>query len=265
VTSTRMLLVGMIVGLILGMTLVGFVGSDVSPRVHGQVDLVTADETNTAEVVDRVQGSVVHITTRTKHPDVPKTSGTPPSLIEGSGSGFFIDKGLVLTNEHVIRGSSNISVVMNDGTRLDGKVIATNSELDLALVEVQSLDNQTPVVLGNSTVLRVGQKAIVIGNPFGLEHSVSTGVVSGINRTLDPFAFDGAVVAIPQAIQTDAAINPGNSGGPVFNSSGEVIGIATSILSPSGSFVGIGLALPIDTAKAVLPAMMAHRTNTAKQ
>jgi S1-C subfamily serine protease len=147
-------------------------------------------------------------------------------------------------------------VVTNDGTQLNATVVGTSAQYDLALLQVPARWNQTTVTLGSSTDLRVGQKTIVIGNPFGLNHSVTTGIISGTGRALDPFVFDGGVVAVPQAIQTDAAINPGNSGGPVFNSSGEVIGVATSILSPDGSFVGVGLALPIDLAKQAMPGLM---------
>lgn len=258
-SNSRVLLMGMVIGLVIGMAVVGFAGSDLSSRAHGQSDLITADESNTAEIVEKYQDSVVHITTRMSHPDVPGYSGGQnPDMIEGSGSGFFIERGLILTNEHVVKDTNTVTVLMSDGTRLDARVVAMNDELDLALLEVPAMDKQVPVVLGSSANLRVGQKAIVIGNPFGLEHSVTTGVVSGTGRALEPFIFDGEVIAIPQAIQTDAAINPGNSGGPVFNSSGEVIGVATSILSPTGTFVGIGLALPIDLAKEAMPGMVAR-------
>ncbi|MBI2953821.1 MAG: trypsin-like peptidase domain-containing protein [Chloroflexi bacterium] len=255
----RTLLFGLMIGLVMGLTVVGFADLDVSPKAHSQAALVTADEMNTTEIVEQYQNAVVHITTRAKHPggsDSPHR--TPPDSIEASGSGFFIEKGLILTNEHVVRGSEAIAVVLSDGTQLDASVVGVNTELDMALLSVSPNESQTTVVLGASSDLRVGQKTIVIGNPFGLDHSVSTGIISGIDRTLEPFIFDGDIVAIPQAIQTDAAINPGNSGGPIFNSSGEVIGIATSILSPTGGFVGIGLGLPIDLAKAAMPSLMAQ-------
>ncbi len=261
----KILAMGLIIGLFVGVAVAGFVNVDNPPKANSQTDLVTADEMNTTDIVERYQNSVVHITTRSKHPQVPDVPPADlPDTIEASGSGFFIEKGLILTNEHVIEGSNNIVVIMNDGTKLDATVVGTNTDLDLALLSVPPKDNQTPVVLGTSSNLKVGQKAIVIGNPYGLEHSVSSGVISGTGRSLDSFSFDGNVIAIPQAIQTDAAINPGNSGGPVFNSSGEVIGIATSILSPTGSFVGIGLALPIDLAKDALPSMKAHTPAASK-
>ena len=202
--SIKTMAFGLIIGLVLGISVVGFTGTgiDTSTKVHSQSNLNTADEINTTEIVDANQNAVVHITTKSKHPPVhgqPSTGpagATPPDYIEGSGSGFFIDKGLILTNEHVVRGSATISVVMVDGSSLDAKVVAKNSDLDIALLAVPVNENQTVVTLGSSAAVKVGQKAIVIGNPYGLEHSVSSGIISGIGRALDPFVIDGDVVAI---------------------------------------------------------------------
>ncbi len=261
----RILLFGLIIGALIGVTTVALTGVGLPSQAHSQDPAVTTEESNTIEIIEKYQNAVVHITTRSAHPQVPGMSSSDvPEIIEGSGSGFFVEKGLILTNEHVIRGGTGIVVVMNDGSRQNATVVATNAELDLALLQVPPRDDQVVVTLGSSSTVRVGQKAIVIGNPYGLDHSVTMGVISGTGRALEPFIFDGDVVAIPQAIQTDAAINPGNSGGPIFNSSGEVIGVATSILSPTGSFVGIGLALPIDLAKEALPKMMAQIPSSSR-
>lgn len=165
------------------------------------------------------------------------------------GSGFVIDKeGHVLTNYHVVEGANKVKVVLLDKREFDGKVIGTDPKLDLAVVKIKG-DNLTPAQMGNSDSLRVGEWAIAVGNPFGLDHTLTVGVISAKGRELD------AVSGRPTAqdyIQTDAAINPGNSGGPLLNIYGDVIGINNSIYSTSGGSNGIGFAIPINNAKAVL-------------
>ena len=166
---------------------------------------------------------------------------------EGQGSGFVIDKdGHILTNYHVIADARQVEVTMHNRKKYKATVIGTDPTHDLAIIQIQA-PNLTPAVLGDSKNLQVGQKVYAIGNPFGLAGTMTRGIVSSIRPVKEP---NGAT--IDDAIQTDAAINPGNSGGPLMNGHGEVIGINTMILSSVGQNAGIGFAIPINAAKAVL-------------
>lgn len=167
----------------------------------------------------------------------------------GAGSGFLIDdEGHILTNNHVIEGASNVSVMLSDGTELDGVVLGTDPVDDVALLKVDpaELSGIEPLTLADSDNLLPGQLAIAIGSPFGLDGTITVGVISGLDRSLT--GNDGR--PITGVIQTDAALNPGNSGGPLLNSSGEVIGINTAIEGQSAD--GVGYSVPINTAKNVL-------------
>jgi S1-C subfamily serine protease len=166
---------------------------------------------------------------------------------EGQGSGFVIDKeGHILTNYHVIADARQVEVTMHNRKKFRATVIGTDPPHDLAVIKIEA-SSLTPAVLGDSRNLQVGQKVYAIGNPFGLAGTMTRGIVSSIRPVKEP---NGAT--IDEAIQTDAAINPGNSGGPLMNAHGEVIGINTMILSNVGQNAGIGFAIPINTAKAVL-------------
>ncbi len=180
---------------------------------------------------------------------------------EGLGSGAIIDQaGVVLTNYHVVRGSSRLDVVLSDRTRYTGQVLGGDPQNDLALVRLVDAPGRLPTIpLGDLTDIRPGALAIAIGNPGGLERSVTVGVVSGLNRTLRDTP---AQAPIREAIQTDAAINQGNSGGPLLNSRGELIGINTAIEVVSGQkgFGGIGYAVPVSTARRYLDRMLAGDT-----
>lgn len=166
---------------------------------------------------------------------------------EGQGSGFVIDKeGHILTNYHVIADARQVEVTMHNRKKFRATVVGTDPAHDLAVIKIEA-PSLTPAVLGDSHNLQVGQKVYAIGNPFGLAGTMTRGIVSSIRPVKEP---NGA--AIDEAIQTDAAINPGNSGGPLMNAHGEVIGINTMILSSVGQNAGIGFAIPINTAKAVL-------------
>ncbi|HJU11068.1 MAG TPA: trypsin-like peptidase domain-containing protein, partial [Candidatus Binataceae bacterium] len=166
---------------------------------------------------------------------------------EGQGSGFIIDReGHVLTNYHVIADAQNIEVTLHNRKKYRASVVGRDRSHDLAIIQIKAPD-LSPMVLGDSKNLQVGQKVYAIGNPFGLSGTLTSGIVSSIRSVQEP---DG--VTIDEAIQTDAAINPGNSGGPLLNSHGEVIGINTMIASNVGQNAGIGFAIPINTAKAVL-------------
>jgi S1-C subfamily serine protease len=166
---------------------------------------------------------------------------------EGQGSGFVIDKeGHILTNYHVIEDARQVEVTLHNRKKYKATIVGTDKSHDLAIVQIKASDLQ-PMILGDSTNLQVGQKVYAIGNPFGLAGTLTRGIVSSIRQVQEP---DGLV--IEEAIQTDAAINPGNSGGPLLNWHGEVIGINTMIASSVGQSAGIGFAIPINTAKAVV-------------
>jgi S1-C subfamily serine protease len=173
---------------------------------------------------------------------------------EGTGSGSIIDQqGYVITNYHVVKDAEKLFLTLADGTEHEGKVIGVDPENDLAVIRFDPKGKQLTVIpFGSSANLLVGQKVLAIGNPFGLERTLTTGIVSGLGR---PIKLDSNFV-IREMIQTDASINPGNSGGPLLNSKGEMIGINTIIYSPSGGSVGIGFAVPVDTAKRVIPELI---------
>jgi len=172
-----------------------------------------------------------------------------PVPVEGAGSGFVIDtKGYILTNNHVVEGAQSIEVVLGDQSRYPARVVGADPRNDVALVKIEP--KSKPLValpLGDSSTIQVGQKVLAIGNPFGFQSTLTTGVVSALGRTVQT----SQTTFIDEAIQTDAAINRGNSGGPLINSRGEVIGINSAIYTPSGTTAGIGFAIPINTAKRI--------------
>lgn len=172
-----------------------------------------------------------------------------PVPVEGAGSGFVIDaRGYILTNYHVIEEAQTIEVVLGDQSRYPAKVIGADQRNDVALIKIDPKGKKLAVLaLGDSSTLQVGQKVLAIGNPFGFQSTLTTGVVGALGRTVQT----SQTTFIDEAIQTDAAINRGNSGGPLINSHGEVIGINSAIYTPSGTTAGIGFAIPINTAKAI--------------
>jgi S1-C subfamily serine protease len=168
----------------------------------------------------------------------------------GSGSGSIIDtSGLVLTNNHVISNTTKVYINLADGSQYEGTVVGTDNENDIAVLRFTPPSGVTlkTVPFGDSKNLRVGQKVLAIGNPFALERTLTVGIVSGLGR---PIKISNNIVR--DMIQTDASINPGNSGGPLLDTNGRMIGITTMIYSPSGGSVGVGFAVPIDTAKRVV-------------
>ena len=193
--------------------------------------------------------TLVQIYNRTKWSVVLISVRTP--FGRGTGSGFVYDKeGRIITNNHVVEDAKEIEVTFLDGTIAEAEIVGTDPYVDLAVIDVdvpESLLN--PVKFGNSSQLVVGERVIAIGNPFGLEGTMTVGVVSALGRQMRaPRGF-----VIVDVIQTDAAINPGNSGGPLLNMRGEVVGMNTAIVSGTGQFAGIGFAIPIDTIKRELP------------
>src|ERR1700674_5539453 len=206
-------------------------------------DVLDAEEQNNISVYHKNIGSVVNITSKAVTFDF--FYGLMPE--EGQGSGFIIDKdGHVLTNYHVIADARQIEVTLHNRKKYRATIVGTDRSHDLAVVQIKAPD-LTPMVLGDSGNLQVGQKVYAIGNPFGLAGTLTRGIVSSIRSVQEP---DG--MTIDEAIQTDASINPGNSGGPLLNWHGEVIGINTMIASSVGQSAGIGFAIPINTAKAVV-------------
>ncbi|HZP43258.1 MAG TPA: DegQ family serine endoprotease [Candidatus Binatia bacterium] len=170
-----------------------------------------------------------------------------PYKAKSLGSGFVIDSaGYILTNNHVVENADEIQVKLSSGKEFKAKVVGRDSKTDIALIEIHGATGLTPVVLGSSDAMKVGQWVVAIGNPFGLENTVTAGIVSAIGRHINQGPYDNF-------IQTDAAINPGNSGGPLLNTKGEVIGINTAIFSRGGGNIGIGFAIPIDLAKEIVP------------
>ncbi|HXJ89975.1 MAG TPA: trypsin-like peptidase domain-containing protein [Candidatus Binatia bacterium] len=210
-------------------------------------ETLDGEEQNNISVYKRNIPSVVNITSRAMTFDF--FYGLVPQ--EGQGSGFVIDKeGHILTNYHVIADARQVEVTMHNRKKYKATVVGTDPSHDLAVIQIKAPE-LVPAVLGDSRNLQVGQKVYAIGNPFGLAGTMTRGIVSSIRPVREP---NGAT--IDEAIQTDAAINPGNSGGPLMNWHGEVIGINTMILSNVGQNAGIGFAIPINTAKAVLNDLM---------
>lgn len=219
------------------------------PQVLQAADV---EEQIVINVYERVSPSVVHITSRTQVFDFFR--GPVPR--EGTGSGFVLDtQGRIVTNYHVIADAEEVEVVLADGTAAPARVIGADAYYDLAVLQIDvDPSHLHPVELGSSSDLRVGQRVIAIGNPFGLDRTLTTGVISALGRTIERESGP----ALGEAIQTDAAINPGNSGGPLLDSHGRVIGINTAIQSPTGASVGIGFAVPVDIIKRVVPELIAR-------
>ncbi len=213
-------------------------------------DSADSVEARRIAVYERVSPAVVNITTQ-----VLRTSffwGTVPE--EGSGSGFLWDRdGHIVTNYHVVQGAQKVEVSFGGDVAMPATVIGADPLNDLAVIEVDSVpDGVEPVEVGNSGGLRVGQTAIAIGNPFGqFERTLTVGVISALNRTIET---DNTVLR--GVIQTDAAINRGNSGGPLLDSSGRLIGVNSAIYSPTGTSAGVGLAIPVDKVRRVVPVLL---------
>ena len=212
----------------------------------------STEEENNIKIYERLNRGVVNITSIS----VEYNWFLEPIPKSGTGSGSIIDEeGHVLTNYHVVKDADNLSVTLADGSEYKGTVVGVDEENDLAVIKFNPKGKLlTTVPFGSSNNLKVGQKVLAIGNPFALERTLTTGIVSGLGR---PVRNESGLI-IQQMIQTDASINPGNSGGPLLNSHGEMIGINTMIFSPSGGSVGIGFAVPVDTAKRVVPDLIRY-------
>ena len=217
-----------------------------APREEGLTD----EEAINVRVYHQAAPAVANILTKTIEYDF-FMDAVP---VEGAGSGFVIDpRGYILTNFHVIEGAQSIEVVLGDRSRYPAKTVGEDQRNDVALIKIDPKGKKLVALnLGDSSNLQVGQKVLAIGNPFGFQSTLTTGVVGALGRTVQT----SQTTFIDEAIQTDAAINRGNSGGPLINSHGEVIGINSAIYTPSGTTAGIGFAIPINTAKAIAHDLM---------
>ena len=213
----------------------------------------SAEEMRNIAIYEKANRSVVHITT------VSLALNTFLEIlpIQGTGSGIIISAdGYILTNSHVVDGASQLSISLHDGSSHDASLVGQDKENDLAVLKIDLPQGVVlePIEFGTAKSLKVGQKVVAIGNPFGYDRTMTIGTVSGLGR---PVRIEGNSV-INGMIQTDAAINPGNSGGPLLNSVGEMVGICTTIHSTTGTSTGVGFAVPVDTAIAVIPDLIRY-------
>ncbi|MEO1498113.1 MAG: trypsin-like peptidase domain-containing protein [Planctomycetota bacterium] len=215
---------------------------------------LTPEEIANIRVYDTVSTSVVNISTSTQQLD--SVFGLPIEG-EGSGSGAVLDtQGRILTNQHVIDDATEIQVTLATGATYPAELVGADKEYDMAIIKIDAPPEElTPIPLGRSDNLRVGQKAYVLGNPFGLEGTLTTGMISSLNRSV-PSRRGGR--AMTGMIQTDAAMNPGNSGGPLLNSSGEMVGMCVAIVSATGQNAGVGFAIPMNRIRRFVPELMEH-------
>jgi S1-C subfamily serine protease len=250
-SALRLLAIGLIIGL--GAYWAGSRYGKPAPR---SVDALRLNASSSATTLDAFEAenvriyreaspAVANVVTRTVEYDF----FFNPVPVEGAGSGFVIDTdGHILTNYHVIQGAQTIEVTLGDRSRFKAKLIGVDTRNDLALIKIDPGTRKLVTLpLGDSRNLLVGQRVLAIGNPFGFQSTLTTGVVSSLGRTVQT----GENTFIDEAIQTDAAINRGNSGGPLLNSHGEVIGINSAIYAPTGTTAGIGFAIPVNTARRV--------------
>jgi putative serine protease PepD len=211
---------------------------------------LTDDEKNNVAIYQKASPSVVNVISSV----VTRDFFLNPIPREGSGSGSVIDsKGYILTNNHVIKDAQKLEVTLFDESKWPAKLIGADPDNDLAVIKIDGPASKLkPMPWSDSQKLQVGQKVMAIGNPFGLGLTMTTGIISSLGRTIR----SEVGTTIEDVIQTDASINPGNSGGPLLNSDGEMIGINTAIISPTGGSIGIGFAIPVNTAKRIVPQLI---------
>lgn len=227
---------------------------DATPRaVEARGDLAL-DEKSTIEIFQRSAPSVVYITTSALRRDF--FSLNVYEIPQGTGSGFIWDAdGHIVTNYHVVEGSNRVDVTLNNGKSLKASVIGVSQEKDIAVLYINApTTSLSPISIGESANLQVGQKVFAIGNPFGLDHTMTSGIVSALGREIKSVSGQ----TIRDVIQTDAAINPGNSGGPLLDSAGRLIGVNTAIYSQTGGSAGIGFAVPVEVVNRVVPDLIKY-------
>ena len=225
-----------------------------SAQTQNYADFSTVDEDNNIQIFKRVSPSVVNITNSRLVRSF--YSLNPQEVPQGSGTGFIWSAdGYIVTNYHVVQQANRVEVTLQDGTTYNASFIGAEPDKDLAVIKIDA-PNATliPISAGDSSLLEVGRKVIAIGNPFGLDTTMTVGIVSALGREIDSVGRR----KIRDVIQTDAAINPGNSGGPLLNSLGELIGVNTAIYSPSGASSGIGFAIPANIVKKVVPELITY-------
>ena len=215
-------------------------------------DKLGADETATIEVFKKFSRAVVHITSLESRRDRMTLNVT--DIPQGTGSGFVWDSaGHIVTNFHVVQQGNRASVTLNDGSSYPATIVGKAPDKDIAVLRIEAPPQKlVPLPIGRSADLQVGQKVLAIGNPFGLDQTLTTGVISGLGREIKSVTQR----SIFDVIQTDASINPGNSGGPLLDSAGRLIGVNTAIYSPSGANAGIGFAVPVDTVNTIVPQLI---------
>ncbi len=215
---------------------------------------LTPSEQATISVFKKATRSVVYITNSALRRDL--WSLNTFEVPQGAGSGFIWDtQGHIVTNFHVVYRADAIQIVLDDQTSYDAKLVGVDPDHDLAVLKVQAPKHKLiPLAIGSSQDLQVGQQVLAIGNPFGLDHTLTTGVVSALGRSIKSVT-DRTIEGV---IQTDAAINPGNSGGPLLDSAGRLIGVNTQIISPSGAFAGIGFAVPVQMVNRIVPQILKY-------
>lgn len=226
-----------------------------APIARGEAPPLTPEEEANIRVYEVANQSVVHITTSTVQYD--SMFGMPIEG-EGAGSGAILDRqGHILTNQHVIDGAQSVKVALASGDRMyEAQLVGADEEYDIAVLRIDApAEELLPIRLGRSDNLRVGQRAYALGNPFGLDGTLTTGVLSSLNRSL-PSRADGRVM--DGMIQTDAAMNPGNSGGPLLNTAAEMIGMCVAIRSSVGQNSGVGFAIPVDRVRRFVPELIEH-------
>ncbi len=224
------------------------------PLPAAESEALLENERNTMDVFRRADPSVVFVTNNGLRRDFFSMNVT--EVPQGAGSGFLWDEhGHVVTNFHVLEGGQTFSITLPTGVTREARVVGVEPRKDLAVLhfDTEGLDLQ-PLPIGSSASLSVGQKVLAIGNPFGLDRTLTTGIISALGRE---FPTQGGFV-IEDVIQTDASINPGNSGGPLLDSRGRVIGVNTAIYSPSGASAGIGFAIPVDTVRRIVPQLIRY-------
>lgn len=213
---------------------------------------LSAEEKGTIDLFQLASSSVVYITSVAVERDA--FSMNVLEIPQGAGSGFIWDaRGYIVTNFHVIQNASAARITLSDQSSWEAKLVGVEPDKDIAVLKIEPTGTQlTPITIGTSKDLRVGQRVYAIGNPFGFDHTLTTGVISGLGREIKSVT-DRPIQGV---IQTDAAINPGNSGGPLLDSAGRLIGMNTAIVSPSGSYAGIGFAVPVDTINRIVPQLI---------
>jgi S1-C subfamily serine protease len=240
-------------GALAGLALL-FGHSSTSANSVDYLSFATDDEANTTEVFSNASPSVVYVTSTALRRQ--RFSLNVMEIPQGAGSGFvWDDSGLIVTNYHVVARANRLTVTLSDQREFEAKVVGLAPERDLAVLRlIAPPDQLIELPLGDSSELSVGRKVMAIGNPFGLDTTLTVGVVSALGREIQ----SPSGRKIRGVVQTDAAINPGNSGGPLLNSLGQLVGVNTAIYSPSGASAGIGFAIPVNTVKEVVPQLIAY-------